>query len=408
LFTAHTGAGSYDTANIEVLTLKTGERKILQRGGFSGQYLPSGHFVYLHQSTLFAAPFNLDRLELTGAPVPILEDAGSTTTAGGDFAFSKNGSFVYLSGRASAAGWPISWLDSAGKKQVLHAPPGRYFGPRVSPDGKRLAFEMASSQGGDIWVKDLERDTPSRLTFLGGNNTFPVWTPDGRAIVFRSQDPTNPGLYWIRSDGSGAPQRLSDGKSQDTPYSFSPDGKRLAFHRLGANNLPDIWTAPIEGDPVQPRLGKAELFLGTPFVEAEPAFSPDGRWLAYGSNESGTGEVYVRPFPGPGGRWQISTGGGRFPLWSRSGHELLFEKPGGDGIMAVSYTTKGDTFTASTPKVWSATRLLGLGNNPNYDLAPDGKRIAAFLQSEDLEGQKPLTHLVFLLNFFDELRRKAK
>jgi len=412
LFTAHTGGGNYDQANIEIFTLKTGERKILQRGGFSGQYLPSGHLVYLHQTTLFAAPFDLDRLALTGAPVPILEDAGSTTTAGGDFAFSKTGSFVYLSGRAALSGWPISWLDSTGKKQVLHAPVALYFFPRLSPDGKRLAFSNASSQGADIWVKDLERDTPSRLTFLGGTNNFPVWTPDGKAIVFKSQDPANPGLYWIRSDGSGAAQRLTDGKSVDNPYSFSPDGKRLAFYRTSGNNLPDIWTAPIElvnaGDPSQPRLGKAELFLGSAFVEADPVFSPDGRWLAYYSNESGTAEVYVRPFPGPGGRWQISTGGGRFPTWSRSGHELLFEQLSNGNIQAVTYTIKGDTFAASTPKVWSAVRLLSTGVNPNYDLAPDGKRIATFLESENPEGQKALTHLTLLLNFFDELRRKSK
>ncbi len=411
LFTAASSTGGYDDANIEVLSLKTGERKMLQRGGFSGRYLNSGHLVYLHQSTLFAAPFDLKRLAMTGPPVPILDDAGSTTTAGGDFAFSDSGAFVYLSGRATSAGWPISWLDGAGKRQVLHAAIGRYVTPRISPDGKRLAFAVGAASQDDIWVKDLERDTASRLTFLGGENLYPVWTPDGKSIVFRSRDPKNPGIYWIRSDGSGEAQRLTDGKGDDTPSSFSPDGKHLAFHRIAANGLPDIWTAPIEGDSAHPRLGKAELFLGTPFAEAEPAFSPDGRWLAYASNESGTLEVYVRPFPGPGGRWQISTGGGRFPIWSRSGHELLFEKPGGGGIMAVSYTTsrspQGDTFSANTPRVWSAVALIPMGNFPNYDLAPDGKRIAAFLPSGDAASEKPLTHLTFLLNFFDKLRRKA-
>ncbi len=200
-------------------------------------------------------------------------------------------------------------------------------------------------------------------------------------------------------------------KGGDTPYSFSPDGKRLAFHRNGADGLPDLWTAPIEfgpaGDPAHPKLGKAELFLGTPFVEVYPAFSPDGHWLAYDSNESGTMEVYVRSFPGPGGRWQISTGGGLFPVWSRSGHDLLFEKTGGDGVMAVSYTAKGDTFTASTPRLWSSANLKNIGNYSNYDLAPDGKRIATMPAGEDAESQKPITHLTFLLNFFDELRRKA-
>jgi len=412
LFTVASVAGNYDDANVEVVSLKTGERKILQRGGFSGRYLNSGHLIYLHQSTLFAAPFDLKRLAMTGAPTPILEDATSNTTAGGDFAFSDSGLFVYLSGRgASAAGWPFAWLDSAGKRQMLQAQIGRYFTPRISPDGKRVAFTIGAPTQEDIWVKDLGRDTPSRLTFLGGSNRFPVWTPDGRNIVFDSRDPKNPGIYWIRSDGSGEAERLTDGKSIDLPFSFSPDAKRLAFGRVAANGLLDVWTVPVEGDAAHPRLGQAELFVGTPFDDADPAFSPDGHWLAYASNESGTFEVYVRPFPGPGGKWQISTGGGRFPVWSRAGHELLFEKPGGGGILAVSYTTsqspQGYTFAASTPRMWSALLLLGSGNYPNYDLAPDGKRIGVLLPPEDADSQKPATHLTFLLNFFDELRRKA-
>jgi serine/threonine-protein kinase len=129
--------------------------------------------------------------------------------------------------------------------------------------------------------------------------------------------------------------------------------------------------------------------------------------MAYTSNESGTPEVYVRPFPGPGGKWQISTGGGTFPLWSRSGRELLFERPLGNGIMVVSYTTKGEAFSAGTPKVWSAANLVTTTVFPNYDLAPDGKRIAVLLPEDDAEGSKPPTHVILLLNFFDELRRKA-
>jgi serine/threonine-protein kinase len=180
----------------------------------------------------------------------------------------------------------------------------------------------------------------------------------------------------------------------------------------------DIFTAPVEGDPGRGatlsgaagvRLGKAELFVGTPFLEVLPAFSPDGRWLAYQSNESGTFEVYVRPFPGPGGRWQISTGGGLFPVWSRDGRELLFETMD-QRVMAVSYTvihqTGGDSFAAGKPHVWTEVRLRSLATPSNYDLAPDGKRLAAMLP-DDASGDKPHTHLTFLLNFFDELRRRA-
>ena len=166
---------------------------------------------------------------------------------------------------------------------------------------------------------------------------------------------------------------------------------------------------PVEADPgpgaLGVRLGKAELFLGTPFVEVFPAFSPDGRWLAYASNESGTVEVYVRPFPAPGGRWQVSTGGGRIPLWSRDGRELLFQTLDGR-VMAVSYTAKGESFAPGKPRVWTETRLRIIGTLSNYDLAPDSKRLAAFV-SDVASGEKPVTHLTFLLHFSDELRRRA-
>ena len=153
------------------------------------------------------------------------------------------------------------------------------------------------------------------------------------------------------------------------------------------------------------RLGKPELFLGTPFAEIFPAFSPDGRWLAYQSNESGDMEVYVRPFPGPGGKWQISTGGGLWPLWSRDGRELLVQNLDGR-VMATSYSVKGGSFAAGKPRVWSETRLLvNSGGMPVYDLAPDGKRLAAVLASNQGGGEP--TRLTFLLNFFDELRRRA-
>jgi serine/threonine-protein kinase len=410
LFTTSTRFGNYDEANIDAFSFKTGERKTVQRGGFFPRYLAisggTGYLVYLHQNTLFAVPFDAGRLALAGVPAPILEDVSSSVGAGGNFAFggapSGPGTFVYLAGKVQ--GLPISWLDSAGKIQPLHAPPGVYYSLRFSPDGKRLAFAVSSGTGVDIWMKDLDRDTPSRLSFLAGMNRLPVWTPDGKNIVFRSENSPAPGLYWIRSDGSGEVQRLTDGKLNEWPASFSPDGKRLAFNGNGNDGGQDIFTAPIEGDPGHLHLGKPELFLGTPFFEFYPAFSPDGRWLAYASDESGTFEVYVRPFPGPGGRWQISRGGGLFPLWSRDGRELLFQTLDGR-VMAVGYAAKGDSFAAGKPRVWSETRLMNSSGMPVYDLAPDGKRLAAILASDQTGGEP--THLTFLLNFFDELRRRA-
>jgi Tol biopolymer transport system component/predicted Ser/Thr protein kinase len=410
LFTASSSNGNYDDANIDVVSLKTGERKTVHRGGFYPRYLPSGHLVYVHQNTLFAARFDLARLTLAGAPVPVLEDVSAAGGAGGDFAFAQTGSFVYLAGQGRQAGWQILWLDVSGMRQPLQATLGRYFSPRLSPDGKRLAFCYAGARGLDIWVKDIDRDSPSRLSFFPGSNGSPVWTPDGKYIVFRSETPAAPGPYIVRSDGSGEPQRLMDSKVNElpTPYSFSPDGKRLAFYASGNSGSPDIFTAPVEGDPGHPRLGKPDLFVGTPFVEFQPAFSPDGRWIAYTSNESGTYEVYVRAFPGAtsgSGKWLISTGGGLSPVWSRNGRELLFEALD-DRVMSVSYTANRDSFVASKPRLWAETSLQNVGGFTNYDLAPDGKRIAA-LVSETVTGQPPITHLTFLVNFFDELQRRV-
>jgi len=267
LFTAaaRVGAG-YDDANIEVVSLQTGERKTLHKGGFFPRYLAgaagstgNGHLVYLHQSTLFAVPFDAGRLTLAGAPVPILEDISSTQVAGGDFTFAGNGTFVYLAGKESLDSFPISWVDSTGKTtQPLHATPGDYRTLRFSPDGKRLAFAIDTGKGSDIWVKDLDRDTTSRLSFLPGPNAFPVWTPDGRTIVFQSTNEASPGLYAIRSDGSGEAKRLTE--RAQLPFSFSPDGKHLATTQM-TKTRGNIFTLPVEVDASPGaagiRLGKA-------------------------------------------------------------------------------------------------------------------------------------------------------
>jgi serine/threonine-protein kinase len=265
---------------------------------------------------------------------------------------------------------------------------------------------MARNNGTfDIWVMDLNRGTPSRLTFLEGESTWPVWTSDGKNIIFRSTVNSAQGLYQVRADGGGEAVRLTDGKLDDYPCSISPDGKRLLLNQRGNASSPDLFTAAIEGDSMHPKLGTSELFLGSPFIEAYAKFSPDGRWIAYASNESGTFEIYVRPFPGPGGRWQISTGGGSFPAWSRDGRELVYMGPD-QRLMAVSYTAEGDSFSAGKPRVWSETRMLSLGTYATWDLAPDGKRVVAFLRNTD-DLEKAATHLTFLLNFTDELQRRA-
>jgi serine/threonine-protein kinase len=190
------------------------------------------------------------------------------------------------------------------------------------------------------------------------------------------------------------------------PGSVTADGKRLAYQELGAGTLDDLWTVPLESDSIGLRAGKPELFLQTPSNEVHPSFSPDGRWLAYDSDESGTLQVYVRAFPDKGGKWQASSGGGMFPVWSRDGRELFFCSLDNQ-IMVASYSVKGDSFAADKPRIWSEARLANLGLSPTYDVAPDGKRIAALMPAEGQEDQKAQSHIIFLQNFFDELRRRA-
>jgi serine/threonine-protein kinase len=280
------------SGSIDVLSFPHSERKTLLHRVALGWYLSSGHLVYVQGNTLFAAPFDLHRLEITGVPQPVLHDVSVGPEGNRNVDFSQTGTVAYVSGKESPGKLGIFWLDSVGKVRPLHLAPGFYLSPRFSPDGRRLAFSIyISPVEGNVWVKDLERGTTSRLTSLPGHNTSPVWAPDGRSIVFGSLHGAAPGIYWIRSDGSGEPQRLTEGKTIQLPYSFSPDSKRLAFLQLNAGGHPEIWTAPIEvgrnrGAPVV-RLGKAEPFLATPFSVGQPAFSSDGHWLAYSSNETG-------------------------------------------------------------------------------------------------------------------------
>jgi len=401
LFTTQHNAQTFDDADIDVVSLQTGERKTLHHGGFFARYLPSGHLVWIHQNALYAAPFDLGLLALTGEPQPVVEDIHNGEGTGGDFGFSQTGVFVYGSGTGELL-QSIFWLDSSGKTRPLHPAPGRYRYPRFSPDGKRLAFTAGDGRSReDIWVRDLERGTASRLTLLPGRNRRPEWTPDGKNLVFLSSNPAAPGIYSIRADGSGVAQRLTDGKIQQMVQSISPNGKRLAIVQPSTGGGTEIWTATIEGEAGHPRLGKPEPFLQTPFTTIAPAFSPDGRWLAYYSHDPEKEGVWVVPFPGPGGAWLISSRGDQ-PIWSRNGRELFFVA-NSRTIMVTSYTAKGDAFVFEEPRVWSPHPLKDFA----YDLAPDGKRIAVVLNADGTVDPPPITHLTFLLNFFDELRRRV-
>jgi Tol biopolymer transport system component len=223
----------------------------------------------------------------------------------------------------------------------------------MSPDGQRLALEVTEGSGTDIWVYDWQRDTMTRLTFAG-IALDPVWSPDSRYVAFRT---VGEGMSVTRSDGAGKPQPLTQSKNIQYPWSFTPDGKRLSFIESSGGEY-HLWTVPLESDSAGLRAGKPEVFLQTQADERAPSFSPDGRWMAYSSDESGTFQVYVRAFPDKGGKWQISNSNGTYPMWSRNGHELFFEALD-NHVMVAAYAVKGDSFVADKPRVWSGKQLGG-------------------------------------------------
>jgi serine/threonine protein kinase len=400
LFTANNGT-NWENSSLEIQSLKTGQRKTLHQGGTYGRYLPTGHLVYVHQSTLFAMAFNLDREESTGLPTLIFDNVtDSVITGGAQFDFSAapagHGTLIYFSGNRTQTG--LFSLNSEGSLQPLRAAPGSYVSPRFSPDGKRLAVALFSGNTG-LWVLDLDRDNFVRLTSVPGDN-YPIWSPDGKHIAYESGQG---GIFWVRSDGSKAPERLMSRERRMFPYSFSPDGRRLAYSELNPETGADIWTLPLDaGDSDHPTAGTPEPFLSTAANERFPALSPDGQWLAYASDESGDFEVYVRPFPGPGGKWRISTAGGLLPVWSKSGRELAYETRDGR-VMMVSYAVRGDTFISGQPRLWSNQQIVtGQG-----DLAPDGKRFVVLVAQPARGEQRSPGGVNLLLNFFDYLKQRA-
>jgi serine/threonine-protein kinase len=423
LFSVNRGQGA-SRNTIEVLTLADRRRKVVAHGGTSPRYLPtssrSGHLIYVIRATMFAVPFDLTRLETRGTPVPVLDDvAYQSGTGASQFDFSPapagHGTLVYrrAAGGAAAGQRMLQWLDSSGKTEPLRSEPGDYLEPVLAPDGKRIALPL-SDEGGvsDIWVYDPQRDAMTRLTSGGADYRFPVWSPDARYVVFESRDK---GILQARADGAGQPEQLveSKGLGLRIPWSFTPDGRRLAYVEYESDRR-QIWTVPIRNEGGRLKAEQPEQFLTDSFRDANPSFSPDGRWLAYSSGtaarphresiQPGESEVYVRAFPppssGPGEQWQISNNGGVAPRWSPNSHDLFYRA--GDQIMGVSYSVKGATFVPEKPRVWIAK----LGGTM-WDLAPDGKRVLVVTPVESARTPDHEHEVVFLENFFDYLRQRA-
>jgi Tol biopolymer transport system component len=397
---------------VVVRSLTTRESKVLARGHYA-RYLPSGHLIYAYRGTLFAATFDVARLKVTGAPSPVLEDvAADAPSASAQYAFSSDGTFAYVPGGNSESGRAsISWIDGSGHTQPLRSLPGRYRSPEFSPDGGRLAVEMDDTQQQALWVYDWERETMSRVTSDAGSQVGAVWSPDG-GITYASRptdsDPFN--IYWRRPDGTGNVQQLTVSEHNQAPASWHPSGRMLAFVEEHAETGWDIMILPVEKDEASGwKPGQPFPFLKSRVPEGYAAFSPDGRWLAYTSVESGRGEVYVRAFPDGGQKQLISSGGGAFPAWSPSGNKLFYLAED-QRMMVSTYAVLGDSFHAGKPRLFAEDRLAQLTvfgyPSRSFSLHPDGKRVALLKASEPQPQAKP-ANVILVFNFFDELRRRT-
>ena len=406
LFTAQNSTVGFDDGSIELMTLADHHRKNLVRGGTFGRYLPAsggkGYLTYVNRGTLFAVPFDLEKLETSGSPVPVLQQVSYSAMFGSaKLSFSRTGTFLYRSREIDLSRVSIQWLDADGKMQPLLDKSGLFVSPRISPDTQRLAVVNQDEKSG-IWIYDIRRDLMVPLT---GERSVghPVWTPDGKYIIYQGPG----GISWARADGGAKAQSLIQSKDYQYPTSLSSDGKRLAYHQMGPQGF-DIWTLPIEHDENGLKAGSPELFLHTANGERDAKFSSDGRWIAYSSNESGNPQVYVRSFPDTGRHWQVSSNGGTSPVFSPSGKDIFFFDVSGDQIMVASYSVRGDTLVVEKPRVWSKQSVaLALSGavGAQYDVAPDGKRIAVSTYAGS--AQQDSGHVIFLENFFDELQRKA-
>jgi serine/threonine-protein kinase len=412
LFTASTEVYIRDGASLVAMDLSSGARTTIHRGGYFGRYVPSGHVLYVQDDGLMVLPFDRRRLVATGPAWRLIDSVnGEEARGSAQFTVSSTGTMAYVHGRNLFVPRPLAWMDRSGAQAVVRAEPAEWLNPEVSPDGRYIAMDIRAEGHRDIWVYDWSRGALTRLTSEPTNEEFPVWTADGTRIVYRvftsSVDPSGSSLAWKRADGTGAAQVLLRGPGMLRPASWHPTRPLLAYVSAAPGREDDVMVLPIEGDEARGWVpGRPTPFVNGAARERAPRFSPDGRWLAYASNESVGEQIYVQPFPGPGPKTVVARGTG--PSWSRTRREIVFTVRAVDYrhvLQTVSYRVENGSFRVDTPRPWatSAAQLRELSGYRLYALHPDGARVAIAPPSETDTAAGG--HVTLVLNLFDELRR---
>jgi Tol biopolymer transport system component/tRNA A-37 threonylcarbamoyl transferase component Bud32 len=413
LFTASTEVDIAAGATLVVADMASGARTTIHRGYF-GRYLDSGHLLYVEDDTLFALPLDPRSLAASGAASRLNDSVmGDGGRGSAQFAVSSTGTMAYVHGRNIFEARPLAWMDRSGRQDVVRAEPAEWLNPEVSPDGRYIAMDIRANGNRDIWVYEWARGSLTRLTTEPTNEEFPVWTPDGSRIVYRvftsSADPTGSTLAWKRADGTGTAQVLLRAPGLLRPGSWHPTRPLLAYVAAAPGREDDVMLLPIDGDDARGWTpGRPTALVNGAARERGPRFSPDGRWLAYTSNEAVSDQVYVQPFPGPGAR--IVVGRGTGPSWSYSRGELVFSERTVDyrhALLSVPYRVQNGVFQAEAAQPWAARTawLRELSGYRMYALHPDGSRVAMAPPSAS-DAVAP-SHLTLVFNLFDELRRSS-
>jgi serine/threonine-protein kinase len=390
LFTSRTGPGS-DERQVQVQHVSSGERRTLVRGD-TGAYVPTGHLVYVQTATgtLVAVPFDLTRLQV-GATAPVAVAEGILGPEGAHYTSSDNGLLAYVVGPSDFAARTLVWVDRNGKADPLEAPGRPYEAPQLSPDGSQVAV-MTRGTKMDIWVYNLVRGDATKL-ISDGSDQFPIWTPDGKRLTYRATRAGTRNIFWRMADGSGSEERLTTGEGTHTPGSWlPPDGQILLFMEATADR--NVLALRLIDRKTRP-------FLQTRFLEGAPRFSPDGHWVAYVSNESGPQEIYVKPYPGPGGKQKISIDGGTEPLWNPNGRELFYRS--GNKMMAVNIVTQPVVTAGKPTELFTGDYMPASATISNYDVSRDGRRFL-MIQPTARENATP-TQIIVVLNWLEELKR---